>query len=106
MNAAEFSVYADELIREMTPLLPNLAAEHFAEKGRGAILFELQDAEKPEDRKTAIKFLDREAFPIGSHVRELIHEYDPHREAILCIKLDEMTITRRVALSVSGIQKR
>lgn len=98
MIASEFSRFADELIRTMTPHLPQLAAEFVQAHGPGVIHFELHDSDSPEERTTAIDYLTHDKWAVGSHVRQLIHEYDPKREVILQIELDHMTVTRRLTL--------
>ena len=104
MIASDFSRFADELIQTMTPHLPQLAAEFLQAHGPGVIHLELHDADNAEERTTAINYLTHDKWAVGSHVRQLIHEYDPKRELILQIELDHMVLTRR--LSLTSVQPR
>jgi hypothetical protein len=96
MIASEFSQFADDLIREMGPHLRKLAQDFFHEHGRGAVKIELHDASDPEERASNIDYALLEKWPVASHPRHLISEYDPERELVLHIWIDGMALTRRL----------
>lgn len=99
MIAAEFSQFADELVEEMSPHLPGLAAEFFSHQGRGAVQISLHDSVDAEQRTSSINYLPHDQLPVASHIRQLTSEYDPQREVILQIVMDSMTVTRRLSLT-------
>ena len=96
MIASEFSRFADDLIREMGPQLPDLATGYHKERGKGIVQIELHDADKAEDRTTSIDYLPLDRWPVSSHARQLCTDYDPTHELILHIVFDEMALTRRL----------
>ena len=99
MIAEEFSQFADELVDEMSPHLPGLAAEFFSQRGRGAVQISLHDADDTQQRTSSINYLAHDHLPVASHIRQLTSEYDPQREIILQIVMDSMTVTRRLSLA-------
>jgi hypothetical protein len=99
MTSSEFSRFADELIREMGPQLPDLGRDFVGKQGKGIIQFELHDAERPEDRTSAISYFPLDKLPVGSHPRQLAAEYDPMREVVLQIIFDRMVLTRCLQFS-------
>jgi hypothetical protein len=96
MIASDFSQFADDLICEMGPQLPDLATGYLKERGKGIVQIELHDADVPEDRTTSIDYLALERWPVGSHARQLCTDYDPAHELVLHIVFDEMALTRRL----------
>jgi hypothetical protein len=99
MIASEFSQFVDELIPELAPHLPGVAAEYLSKQGSGAIRIELHDAEEPEQRTSVISYLPHDQLPVGSHIRQLTSEYDPQREIVLQVDMDRMVVTRKLSLT-------
>ena len=94
MNASEFSSFADDLIREMGPQLPDLSQDFLGKQGKGIVKFELHDAARVEDRTSSIDYLPLDKLPVGSHPRQLAADYDPTHEVVLQIVFDQMSLTR------------
>ena len=99
MIASDFSDFADALIQELGPHLRSVATDFHRENGRGAVQIELHDADQPNERTSKITYLPLDTWPVASHPRHLLQDYDPTHELVLHIVFDGMALTRRLRFS-------
>lgn len=99
MIASEFSQFVDDLIVQLSPHWRGVATDFFNERGKGAVVVELHDAEEPEDRISEIKYLTADELPVGGYLRQRAADYDPQREFVVCVGMDGMVVTRCLTFS-------
>jgi hypothetical protein len=97
MNAVDFSTFADDLIRQLSPHLADLASAFHRDQGRGAVEILLHDDDSPEGRTSNIGYKPHDK--LDKHGRDLTAHYDPTRALVLLIRLDQMAMYRAISFS-------